>query len=320
MGEAAGADRGSSGATTPVGGDLGQDDLVVQAVDLPPEATLDAPELETLGFRPVASCLVGPVRVESVPTRVYVARYGDAYAFADPLDADVRLRVLTVLSSGRLVETRVLVAPRSSGNPLDELVAGAERARLAVRYPDRPAQGVHRQVVDVGDLHTLWIAHRGFVRKVQAADDVPDHTAVELFAGAMRRGWATRLRLDRPELARVDRLVSTARAVLLAVPILVGLASGLSLASSFLITLVPAIFALLARDAARSRPWRPWLLLVPLGAAIFGGLTLGIGPALAVLGWDLAVIVGLELRGPVVLHRALRLVGGDGGLPPPSPL
>jgi hypothetical protein len=180
--------------------------------------------LEALGFTPLGILRFGAAGPHTAgAVALYVAPYGDAVGLAEPLDPRVRLRLVSILGSGVLVETRVR-APTEAAPPsmpdaspdaaaaetaagvldalatrplpwLDRQLAALEDDRLALRYPSHRGAGVIRQLLDVSDPDSVWIAHRGLVRRLQAEGDGPiDHRDLDLALAALRRGQTTRAR------------------------------------------------------------------------------------------------------------------------------
>ncbi|MCB9683259.1 MAG: hypothetical protein H6733_17470 [Alphaproteobacteria bacterium] len=284
-------------------------------------SALQAPELEALGFR-----RLGVVRVahldrappDSTTAVLYVARYGDAFAFRELLDEGIRLVMVTLLSSGELVETRVpawatpegtAAAPldttfdattgisavdAASAHPvpwLDALFDRMESDRVRARYADRPHLGVHRQLVEVDDPTTLWVSHRGLVRRVQAGvDEVVDHQAIPLCLAAIRRSLHVQVAVDEAGLAAAAHLADLTRNGLLALPAGVCLYGGLSWWVAGVLVGFCASAALGVHEAVRVPTLRPWLIgLVPF-VGMAGWLTIGWGAVTLLLLWCLAAV------------------------------
>lgn len=291
-------------------------------------ATADdsARSLTGVGFR-----ALGTVRLETVhgsaDVVAYVARYGDAWAFPDPTDPSVLLRVVSVLQSGRLVETRIPITTELDDSELptdDDAVDAAaqglvmnpeELGRRAVRrmermpwvdaflqwidlqvvkarYPDRPLLGLHRQLVDVDDAISLWIAHKGLLRRVEGMDDdVVDHTQPQVLAAALRRATFLEQDLDGPLVAYADLAADVLRNLLLAAPALAALWNGLQWWIAGSVVGFCAASALAVEAVLPVPRWRPAIVLL-LPMSFFAGYwTIGWQGVLGLMVYCIAIVL-----------------------------
>lgn len=315
--------------------------ITVWDVSHDPQAPLEArgaPFLDGLDFRPlgymaVASPLSEPPD-ELVVLSVYASRYGDAIAFAEPFDATVRVRVLTVLASGTIIESRAIQAVADDAPEDDEPIAAVlaklhlpvinpllvqlASRRALQRYPSHPKAGLHRQALDVNDAASFWLAHRGLVHRLSGTDDtVADHQSLALAMAAVRRVDHVSGHEDARHQAIVQRRVLHLRNALLALPAALGLWKGLPWWMAGLLTGFTAAGALGLRSAMAHRSQRVWLVAIPVAVAIAGWLTIGWAAVFVTLLYALAVVVGMELMGADLIEQLFGRVAPLARRPPP---
>lgn len=179
---------------------------------------------------------------------------------------------------------------------LDALAAGARH------FGHEPA-GLHRQVVDIADPASLWVLHRGFLRRVQGSlDDVADHRSTPVALAIVRRvAQIDDLRERRFEVA-VERATRALRNVLLAAPFVLGWLGGLVWWVALTVGLAAAGGATGIVTCLRRPRLRPWLLVTPVGVVVIGFGTVGVVNLLLLLVLCVAVVL---VEAPL-LHRVAR--------------
>lgn len=357
--------------------------------------TPDAPLAVELGFRRLGTARLWVPEGElagwlEVPA--HVSRYGDAFAFPDPTDDRVRLRLVSVLTSGVMVESIVLDAlhaappppvrppsreppppppPEPEGPPesrelladlgvevtpdgtkkkkkkrrtgrstsgtarleawldqsghlpwLDDLLDRVDLLPIAAHYPSMPQVGVHRQLLDMQDPASVWVAHRGLLRRIQGATgEVADHQSLPLFLATLRRLDHV-ARTQQRELGRMGTQGAEAlQNLLLVAPALLGLVWGLPWWAAGLLAGFTAVASLAIVHALRTPPLRAWLISVPPLALGLGYFTLGGVAIFAILLWGVAVVL---VRGRVLRALATevwaRYKGDAASEPAPVPM
>lgn len=298
-----------------------------------------AGSLSDVGFQPLG-LLRWMQHGEEVTVQVYVSRYGDAFALPEPREPMLSLRLLSVLQSGRLVQTLALAHGRGGAggggdttiaepvrgeDPADRILAQVrdlqDRTRLPLRFPDLGGVGIHRQICDVQDPDSLWVAHKGFLRRVQGNDDdVVDHKAMALMVAALRREDHVRQVLERGLRRQAQTLALIVRNVALVIPGLLALSTGLTWWASGLIVGAAAAAALVFQLGLRDRRLRPLLGAVPVVSALIGWFTVGVGTMLGLLVYGLVVLYLSDMVLVDVVQRGLLRLRGDLREPAPVPM
>ncbi len=206
---------------------------------------------------------------------------------------------------------------------VDRLLAELEGSTRLARFPTIPECGVYRQALDMDDANSLWVAHRGFLRRMQGQDDdVVDHQRVDVFRAALRR-------LEHVAISQVgleqgpntSRSLDILQGALLGAPLVLALLQGMALWVAVVVgafTIGGAFFVVntLHEPEQRMRLW-----VVPVAVLVVGWLTVGWFGLGAVLTYGVGVLLAREpyLR-PFVARWSARTAGEGVLTPAPVPM
>lgn len=205
---------------------------------------------------------------------------------------------------------------------VDRWLATLEAPSRSARFPSLPDAGLHRQVLDADDPETVWLAHRGFLRRIQGQhDEVVDHASIDLFRAAFRRIEHVRLAPSRRQGPNLTLAVDVVQNTALAAPALFALLLGAAWWMALALGAFTVGASLGSVHLLRTPPLRRWLAAVPVLVLLFGWLTIGwLGIAITAL-YGAAIVLGREtwLR-PAVAHVLDRFRARGLGAPPPVPM